>query len=300
MLFILFGALLAFPKSNQIYHINEGSSPMTSYQSVWEFTSTDQSEGNSIMQDAFGNIYVTGSYYNASKGCWDVLLNKFNNNGSRVWNITWGGLDDDFGQDLDLDDEGNIYLTGSTSSFGNASFDVLVAKYNMDGELQWNITVGNDGWDVGNGIRCNGTSGAYVVGFSTSPATNEDILLLKITADGTATWNHTFVKEGVDVGFDVDVAGDEVFFIEQIIVAKENLVKLNLFWGLIGFIAAIGGFFMFLFNFLDLQMVSLFLVIAGVFTGLLNLYIYRFKPAWFFNNYKKRVQKQTGKEVIFQ
>jgi len=88
--------------------------------------------------------------------------------------------------------------------------------------------------------------------------------------------------------------------IEQIVVAKENLVKLNLFWGLISLIAAIGGLFMFLFNFLDLQMVLLFLVIAGVFMGLLNLYIYRFQPAWFFNNYRKRVQKQTGKEVVFQ
>jgi len=91
-----------------------------------------------------------------------------------------------------------------------------------------------------------------------------------------------------------------VNFIEQIVVAKENLVKLNLFWGLISFVAAVGAIFMLMFNFLNLAMVSLFLVIGGTFSGSLNLYIYLFKPEWFFNGYVKRVEKQTGKQVIVQ
>ena len=87
---------------------------------------------------------------------------------------------------------------------------------------------------------------------------------------------------------------------ETIVVSKENLVKLNLIWGVVGFIAATGGFFMFLFNFLNMAMVSLFLAFGGVIVGGINVYIYRTKPAWFFKQYVAKVLKQTGKQVVFQ
>jgi len=84
---------------------------------------------------------------------------------------------------------------------------------------------------------------------------------------------------------------------ETIVVSKENLAKLNFIWGMVGFI---GAFFMFLFNFLNMAMVSLFLAFGGVIVGGINVYIYRTKPAWFFKQYVAKVLKQTGKQVVFQ
>jgi len=88
--------------------------------------------------------------------------------------------------------------------------------------------------------------------------------------------------------------------IEKIVVAKEDVVKLNLVWGIVSFIAAIGAFFAFLLNFLNLGLLSLFLVIAGGIVGGVNMYIYRFTPAWFIRKYEANAQKQTGKQVIVQ
>jgi hypothetical protein len=88
--------------------------------------------------------------------------------------------------------------------------------------------------------------------------------------------------------------------VEKIVVSKENLVKLNLFWGMVGFIAATGAFITFLFNFLNLGMFSLFLASVGVIVGGINFYIYRSKPAWFLKQYAAKVLKQTGKQVVFQ
>ena len=88
--------------------------------------------------------------------------------------------------------------------------------------------------------------------------------------------------------------------VETIVVSKENLVKLNLIWGVVSFIAATGGFFMFLFNFLNMAMISLFLAFGGVIAGGMNIYVYRAKPAWFFKQYVAKVLKQTGKQVVFQ
>ncbi len=88
--------------------------------------------------------------------------------------------------------------------------------------------------------------------------------------------------------------------VEKIVVSKESVVKLNLVWGIVSFVAAIGAFFAFLFNFLNLGVLSLFLVIAGSVVGGVNLYIYRFQPAWFIQKYQANAQKQTGNQIIVQ
>lgn len=88
--------------------------------------------------------------------------------------------------------------------------------------------------------------------------------------------------------------------VEKIVISKESVVKLNLVWGIVSFVAAIGAFFAFLFNFLNLGLLSLFLVIAGGIVGGINVYIYRVKPAWFIRKYEASVQKQTGNQVVVQ
>lgn len=88
--------------------------------------------------------------------------------------------------------------------------------------------------------------------------------------------------------------------VEKIVISKESVVKLNLIWGIVSFVAAIGAFFAFAFNFLNLGVLSLFLVVAGSVVGSINLYIYRFQPAWFIRKYEANVQKQTGNQVIVQ
>jgi len=88
--------------------------------------------------------------------------------------------------------------------------------------------------------------------------------------------------------------------VEKIVISKESAVKLNLVWGIVSIFVAIGAFLAFAFNFLNLGVLSLFLVIAGSVVGSANLYIYRFQPAWFIRKYKANLQKQTGNQIIVQ
>lgn len=88
--------------------------------------------------------------------------------------------------------------------------------------------------------------------------------------------------------------------VEKIVISKESVVKLNLAWGIVSLVAAVGAFFALLFNFLNLGLLSLFLVVAGSVVGGVNLYIYRFQPAWFIRKYEANLHKQTGKQVIVQ
>ncbi len=55
---------------------------------------------------------------------------------------TWGGSDYDRGYGIALDNLGNIFITGDTSSFGAGYYNVFLLKYDSVGNLLWNTTWG--------------------------------------------------------------------------------------------------------------------------------------------------------------
>ena len=94
----------------------------------------------------------------------DIFIAKFNSSGTQQWNTTWGGDDEDYGNDITLDNSGNIYITGSTYSFGVGYGDVFIAKYNNSGTLLWDTTWGGGSVDQGHGIALDSSSNIYITG----------------------------------------------------------------------------------------------------------------------------------------
>ena len=87
-----------------------------------------------ISIDSAGNTYIigcfqgtedfdpgTGYYLLTSAGYDDVFISKFDENGNHQWAGQFGGLGDDHGRSLQVDETGNIYSTGVF--LGNADFD---------------------------------------------------------------------------------------------------------------------------------------------------------------------------------
>ncbi|MBA7612149.1 hypothetical protein ES703_19384 [subsurface metagenome] len=132
----------------------------------WNTTWGDENEyyGNGITLDSSGNIYISGYIYNTSSVITDTFIAKFNSSGTQQWNTTWGGDDDDYGNDIALDNSGNIYITGSTYSFGVGYGDVFIAKYNNSGTLLWDTTWGAGSVDQGHGIALDSSSNIYITG----------------------------------------------------------------------------------------------------------------------------------------
>ena len=132
----------------------------------WNTTWGDENEyyGNGIALDNSGNIYISGYIYNTSSTITDIFIAKFNSSGTQQWNTTWGGDDEDYGNDITLDNSGNIYITGSTYSFGVGYGDVFIAKYNNSGTLLWDTTWGGGSVDQGHGIALDSSSNIYITG----------------------------------------------------------------------------------------------------------------------------------------
>ncbi len=110
-----------------------------------------------------------------------------------------GGSEDDAGNDIAVDAQGNVYIVGNTNSpeqsfpvqagpslrfrgggacvFGLPCGDAFVAKLNPAGELVYAGYIGGDGIDTGASIAVDSSGAAYITGSTTSRETSFPVKL---------------------------------------------------------------------------------------------------------------------------
>jgi len=203
--------------------------------------------GYGIAVDGSGNAYVAGytqsddfplkDPYDATlDGFDDAFVSKFSPNGTLVYSTYLGGNNYDKAYDVALDSDGNIYITGETSSEDfptqNAYDDTLdqyetnafVTKLNAAGDaLVWSTYLGGSGThgDIGYGIAVDDAGNAYVTGLATSTdfpvnsaiqashgGGNWDGFVTRLNAAGnTLDWSTYLGGSVADVGWGIAVDG---------------------------------------------------------------------------------------------
>ena len=160
-----------------------------------------------FLTDRSGNSYMSG---------WDgtaLFARKADNISHPVWALTVPGLVDARTVGSVLDPNGDLYLAGSIrNTAGN--LDILTVKISPLGELLWTRTYdGPDaGDDAGVAIGLDSTGNVLVTGSSHSPATLDDIVLLRYKPDGTLRWvsryNFPYDHDDDPVDLAIDGAGN--------------------------------------------------------------------------------------------
>ncbi|GAB3171672.1 SBBP repeat-containing protein [Telluribacter humicola] len=176
-------------------------------------------EGRDIAVDRNGNVYITGYFENiitfgstslASNGNDDMFLVKYSSNGDVLWAQKTGGTELDQGFGVAVDMNGFVYVTGyfsSTASFGSNSlvssgdFDIFIAKYNSNGDVQWAQKAGGVSADQGSAITVDESGTIYVTGTFSVTATfgtvthssitssvSSDVFVARYSSSGEALW----------------------------------------------------------------------------------------------------------------
>lgn len=161
-------------------------------------------EGNSIVTDAQGNIFITGStassaasfplfnpgggaYYQGTKGgTWDTYMLKFDNSGNRLWATYFGGAGDETSKEYTFDNLvvdacGNVYMSVETTSpgmpvlqacdggyydnsFNGGTYDLFITQFSNSGVQLWGSFIGGDGDDFRSPIGIDRSSSLFMSG----------------------------------------------------------------------------------------------------------------------------------------
>src|SRR5690554_3431954 len=196
-------------------------------------------EINDVVTDLNGNIYITGRFqsdvidmdpsagtsniykaYPGNTSHYDIFVAKYNDNGEHLWSFSYGSDKlSEFGGGIDVDNSGNVYVTGifrSAIDFdpgaGNATLtptnpssgNIFVAKYDTDGDYLWAFNAGatTNNTSAGQAIKVDNGGNIYVGGdfqgtvdFDPGSGTTTlnngsgpDGFIAKYTDDGTFLW----------------------------------------------------------------------------------------------------------------
>ncbi len=159
--------------------------------------------GEGIAVDNDGNVYVAGSIKSSTGGVYeyDFLTLKYDSAGNLLWTATFDGGFEDRAQDIILDGNGNLYVTGY--SYNDTDSDYLTVKYDASsGNEIWHRRYDNDeSYDAAHGIAIDQSGSIYVTG-----AADYNFLTLKYDALGNsqifAIYDNGYQEYGESVATD--------------------------------------------------------------------------------------------------
>ena len=104
---------------------------------------TDEVAGGYIGIDGSGNVYGTATSNTLGAGGGNsIMVFKYDTNGVLQWQRRANNTSNDAANAAAVDSSGNLYITGTTNPGAEGSYDILVAKYNSSGVLQWQRNLG--------------------------------------------------------------------------------------------------------------------------------------------------------------
>jgi uncharacterized protein (TIGR03437 family) len=199
-----------------------------------------------VKVDKQGNVYVVGrttsTDFPTTSDAWqktfgggvaNAFLVKLSPDGSKLLYSTYlGGTGSDLANDVQIDDQGNIFVIGNASSrnfptmaalqpqFGGGSFDAFVTKFNASGSVVFSTFLGGAGEDRGFLGSLDANGNVYLVGRTASidfPTANAfqktygggpyDAYVAKLSTDGHLLYASYLGGKGEDQPVEIALDG---------------------------------------------------------------------------------------------
>ncbi len=147
----------------------------------------------------------------------DACVVKLNVNGQILWNTFLGSGDEDLGNDLALDRDGNLLLTGSSKASWGTPIrphaglrDGFIAKLDTNGIVQWSTFLGSIQEDICIAVTVDDQNNIYVGGQGETTWGNpingtsgNDGFVARLNTNGNLAWNTFFDNGGFEEIWDI-------------------------------------------------------------------------------------------------
>ncbi|HEY0480896.1 MAG TPA: SBBP repeat-containing protein [Kofleriaceae bacterium] len=210
---------------------------------LWAAGGIDSDGANTVAATPDGGWIIGGSFSRTlevqgavlvSRGGTDAILVKLAATGELEWVKQFGGRYNDTISHVAVDARGNLYIQGvfrDTADWGGAPLtahggsdnDVVLAKYDANGDHLWSAGFGNAFNDVAGGLTVDPAGNATMVGsFDKSVSFGSgddhtslgeaDAFVARFTTEGKLVWARSYGAEREDIAFGVaaDAAGNTV------------------------------------------------------------------------------------------
>ncbi|MBI2279767.1 MAG: T9SS type A sorting domain-containing protein [Bacteroidetes bacterium] len=155
---------------------------------IWRkyFGGINHDFGKRIVTDGNNYFYFVGSSLNNTNGSFDLTLNKIDSAGNEIWRKNYGGVGYEYGNDIDMDVDGNLLLTGTSSSFTLDEIpNIYCLKTDSSGTVVWENNFGGNFSEYGNCGKFLNDGTIAVLGSSNSRnGLDFDFYFIKLDASG--------------------------------------------------------------------------------------------------------------------
>jgi len=171
-----------------------------------QFGSSTTDEGRDLTVDGLGNVFITGftlgDLQGTSFGKADGFIRKYNALGDPLWTRQFGSSEHDVPTSAATDDEGNVYVAGSTGGALGGPFrggieDAFLAKFDAAGNQLWIRQLGSASQNFAQDVSVDELGNVFVAGVTTgemaAPSAGAyDGWLANYDAAGNELWTRQF------------------------------------------------------------------------------------------------------------
>ena len=188
-----------------------------------------QDQVYSMATDAQSNVYAVGTAKNGTN--YNVQLVKLDTALNTVFTQTFDAHGyDDAGIAIALDNNANIYISGSSYK-SNGTRELLVLKYDKNGNFKWKFQRQTTGGQSAEGLRIKLKSNNEIfVGGNFGTGNNQDIVLLCLDSLGTLQVEKIYDGTGglKDKFMDLAISGDKIYVSARTSTATASTVDNNI------------------------------------------------------------------------
>ena len=183
-------------------------------------------DGGWIIGGSFAGKVTFGTTELVAAGRTDAFLLKLNAEGTVLWAKQFGGAYEDSISHVVVDVQGNLIVQGTFAdeatwggqkmhAGGGSDSDVLLAKYDSNGNHLWSKNFGNQFNEVAGGVAVDPAGNIVMTGSYDRSITfgdtehgcagESDVFVARFAPDGTVLWSKTFGGAREDIGFGIAV-----------------------------------------------------------------------------------------------
>jgi hypothetical protein len=178
------------------------------------FSNNGYDFGQGVVQLEDSSYLITGSSSSFNTESSQAFLLKLDSLGNKLWSKDYGGAESDWGRRVLYKKDFGCFVAGYTNSIGKGAYDAYLIKTDEEGVFEWEKAYGTTGWEKIHDAVLLADTGVFMVGESTSLATDDkNVYYVRTDKEGDTLWTKIIPNSGEDFAMAIEVLNDTTVII---------------------------------------------------------------------------------------